>query len=90
MNSALKQCDCCDYFTLAVKGEWEICPVCFWEDDSLGDAIEWDVQSGANHGLSLREGRANFRRLGACCEEMLQHVLSAEARGRLRSSPRNL
>jgi hypothetical protein len=90
MNDGLTQCDCCDYFALSVKGEWEICPVCFWEDDRLGEVIEADIKSGANHGLTLRDARANFLLLGACCREMLPHVLTAEARKRLRYAPRNL
>ena len=81
------QCECCDHFTLGAKGEWEICPVCFWEDDGFGrDAL--DQPSGANHGLTLREARANFARIGACCEAMRAKVLPVDARGRYRLVPR--
>lgn len=81
------QCDCCDYFTLPSKGDWEICPVCYWEDDVFG-LEEPDAPSGANHGLTLREAKANFELLGACCESMRIHVLPAEARARFRRVPR--
>jgi hypothetical protein len=26
-------CPCCDYFSLRARGNYEICPVCRWEDD---------------------------------------------------------
>ncbi|GEL05985.1 CPCC family cysteine-rich protein [Rummeliibacillus stabekisii] len=26
-------CSCCNYETLVQRGEYGICPVCFWEDD---------------------------------------------------------
>ncbi|KHK55819.1 hypothetical protein PI87_12485 [Ralstonia sp. A12] len=81
------QCDCCDHFTLDAKGEWEICPVCFWEDDGFGlDAL--DRWSGANHGLTLREARDNFARIGACCEAMRAKVLLVDASSRYRYAPR--
>ena len=32
-----------------------------------------DIPSSANHGITLREGRENYKKIGACCEEMLEH-----------------
>ena len=29
----LFKCPCCQYKTLDMRGEYEICPVCQWEDD---------------------------------------------------------
>jgi len=26
-------CPCCGYLTLPERGAYDICPVCFWEDD---------------------------------------------------------
>jgi Cysteine-rich CPCC len=83
------QCDCCDYFTLDTKGHWEICPVCFWEDEAWG-LNKPDHESGANHGLTLRQARENFARLGASSARWLQHVLPAEARGRFPQAARTL
>lgn len=34
-NMIKKQCPCCDYFTLDSRNDYEICPICFWEDDGL-------------------------------------------------------
>src|SRR5687767_10862719 len=65
------QCPCCDYFTLDERGGYDICPVCFWEDDGQ-DIDRPDEHSGPNH-MTLREGRDNFRRLGACDPAMLPH-----------------
>lgn len=84
-------CPCCGYRTLNERGAYDICPVCFWEDDAyivikdgaingvrfdrdVSDEELLDVPSGANHGLTLREGRDNYRRLGACEERMQMNV----------------
>ena len=33
----LFKCPCCQYKTLDMRGEYEICPVCQWEDDGNDD-----------------------------------------------------
>ena len=92
-------CLCCGYRTLDERGAFDICPVCFWEDevyfifdkmiqDGVIDTIYnhnncddkdyngediLDIPSSANHGITLREGRENYKNIGACCEEMLEH-----------------
>ena len=86
-TAALRQCPCCDYFTLGERGSYEICRVCFWEDDGL-DIDDLDRPSGPNH-MTLREGRENFIRLGACEQRMLPHVLPVEARSRYAHAPRS-
>ena len=30
-------CPCCGYLTLDERGGYEICPVCYWEDDGQDD-----------------------------------------------------
>ena len=60
------RCKCCDYFTLVGTEEdiaWDICPVCFWENDVFGTNIF--AYSGANH-MTLAEGRENYHVYGAC------------------------
>lgn len=69
------QCPCCDFVTLPERGNYLICPVCFWEDDGQ-DHDELDVASGPNHGITLREGRANFQKFGAYRKDMQEHVCS--------------
>lgn len=90
------KCLCCGYRTLDSRSEYDICQVCFWEDDAYlyvaGEEIKvlehdmdatsdtyngedvLDIESGANHGLTLRQGRENYKRFGACEEEMIPHV----------------
>jgi hypothetical protein len=87
--SKLNQCDCCDYFTLPDGQDYEICPVCFWEMDWFGIESP-DDESGANHGLTIREARQNFQTFGACTKDMLQHVLPIAERARFRLLSRTL
>ncbi|MBU3129945.1 hypothetical protein LGL55_19455 [Clostridium tagluense] len=60
MNNSLYACPCCGYKTLSEKppGTYEICKVCYWEDDGLqyGDP---DCEVGANQ-ESLRVAQKNF------------------------------
>jgi hypothetical protein len=67
---SLKLCSCCFYHTLKGIG-WEICPVCFWEDDG---SKELDQVSGANH-MTLGEARNNFLLFGAISEAYKDRVL---------------
>ena len=83
------QCPCCDYITLPERGNYLICPVCFWEDDGQ-DVEALDQSSGPNHGISLRQGRANFKRFGACEEAMVKNVLPVEERKRFENRAREI
>lgn len=51
---------CCRYKTLHGRGSYEICEVCFWEDDGQDDHDADDVR-GPNGMLSLRQVRINFK-----------------------------
>jgi len=92
-TSTLKQCPCCDYLSLPERGNYAICPICFWEDE---DGIDVDIidsldfECGANHGLTLRQGRANFLEFGACERDCLSHVVSLKAREHYIHKPRSL
>ncbi len=59
------RCPCCRYVTLSKRGGYEICPVCFWEDDGQDDHDADDVRGGPNSLLSLTDARANFEMHGA-------------------------
>ena len=63
-------CPCCNYLTLPVLGMYEICEVCFWEDDGIQDP---DGYSMPNH-LFLVQGHDNFLKLGACDERAVSLV----------------
>ncbi len=84
-----EQCPCCDFISLPERCNYLICPICFWEDDGQ-DIDELDEPSGPNHGITLREGRENFKRFGACEEAMIKHVLKPEDRNQFEHWPRNI
>ena len=84
-----EQCPCCDYISLPERGNFLICPICFWEDDGQ-DIDELDVESGPNHYITLRQGRAYFKEFGACEKEMLEHVLPVKAREQFEYKPRDI
>ena len=84
----MHQCPCCDYFTLEERGDYSICPMCFWEDDGL-DVDELEQHSGPNH-MTLREARKNFLELGACDRNAVRHVVSIEKRKRYAFEQRNV
>ncbi|WP_221088938.1 CPCC family cysteine-rich protein [Deinococcus aquaedulcis] len=65
-------CPCCGFLTLATLGEYEVCPVCFWEDQT-DCALKPDELSEAN-GLSLSQARLHFNRYGACEPGLAAHV----------------
>ncbi|MFB4304890.1 CPCC family cysteine-rich protein [Actinomadura sp. GTD37] len=67
-------CPCCGYLTLASRGDYEICGVCFWEDDGQDEHDAGVVRGGPNGRLSLTRARQNFARFGACKESMLGNV----------------
>ena len=58
-------CPCCGFLTLEEEppGTFEICPVCFWEDDQV-QFRDPDFAGGANS-VSLNEARATFLAIGA-------------------------
>ena len=58
-NEILKNtCPVCGYLTLDERVSFEICPICFWEDDGIDD-YEKDFESGPNH-MTLTEARNIF------------------------------
>lgn len=70
-NDLNVQCYCCGYFTIEERGQYEICDVCFWEDDGCNDLLRY---SDPNH-MTLEEGRKNFLEFGACEERFLKNVV---------------
>jgi len=58
---------------LANEG-YEICPVCFWEDDGQDDLHADAVWGGPNKDLSLTVARENYKRIGAADPKNLAHV----------------
>lgn len=67
-------CPCCGYKTLDEDppGTYDICPICFWEDDGV-QFEDLDYEGGTNDVL-LRQGQRNFLEFEACEKEMLEYV----------------
>jgi hypothetical protein len=67
-------CPCCGYFTIGQKppGTFEICPVCFWEDDPV-QFNDHDYDGAANT-VSLKTAQANFREFGASERQFVHDV----------------
>jgi hypothetical protein len=67
-------CPCCHSLTLDGRGNFEICPVCYWEDDGQDDEDADVVRGGPNGELSLTQARENYRKFGACDRESVSAV----------------
>ncbi|NJA08195.1 hypothetical protein HC024_21030 [Methylococcaceae bacterium WWC4] len=89
MTEELTQCDCCDYFTIPEGQDYEICPVCFWEQDAFG-ITEPAEPSGANHGITLLQGRENYIVFGACEKQSISNVIPESERKKYRHVPRTI
>ncbi len=68
------ECPCCGNLTLSTQppGTYELCPVCYWEDDGVQFA-DPEYAGGANR-ESLNQARTNFREFGASSQTALSHV----------------
>lgn len=67
-------CPCCGYKTLDNQppGTYEICKICFWEDDKV-QFNDPDFRHGTNE-VSLKEAQKNFIKIGASDKRFLQYV----------------
>ena len=68
------KCECCGYYTLTEEppNTYEICKVCYWEEDYVQNK-DPNFPGGANN-MSLNEARKNYLRIGAISEEFLQYI----------------
>ncbi|GEM_PF-1650224 len=53
-------CPCCGYATLDERGGWDICRICWWEDDGQDNHNATAVAGGPNSNISLGRARLNF------------------------------
>ncbi len=67
-------CPCCGYLTFNREpgSTFELCPVCFWQDDPV-QFEDHDSERGANR-VSLNMARLHFREFGASEKEFLELV----------------
>jgi hypothetical protein len=69
-------CICCGHLTFdSPPGSYDICPVCFWEDDDL--QLRWPDWAGGANKPSLIAAQQNYANLGAVEERLVQVVLGA-------------
>jgi hypothetical protein len=68
------RCPCCHYKTLHARSAFEICPICFWEDDGQDDHDASEVRGGPNGLLSLQAAREAFKLHGASDEKFAKNV----------------
>jgi hypothetical protein len=65
-------CPCCGHLVFAEPpGSYDICPICFWEDDPV--QLKFPSIWGANK-QSLIEAQRNFVVLGAVEQRLIQFV----------------
>ena len=73
-------CPCCGYLSLSSSASYEICSVCFWEDDGVRDE---HTVSGPNQ-ATLATARQNLAEFGACDLASVDRV-DRQARERYRA-----
>ena len=71
-KDTLYACPCCGYATIGEPAEYEICEICFWEDDGQDDPDSENFLGGPN-GVSLNEARFNFLVFGAAEQKDLRY-----------------
>ncbi|MBO5056953.1 MAG: hypothetical protein J6C64_11455 [Lachnospiraceae bacterium] len=71
------KCPCCGYYTFDKPpgGTYDICPVCFWEDD--GWQLDNPDEGGGANKVSLNQAKLNYMEFGACEPDMKEHVRAA-------------
>ncbi len=81
-------CPCCGCLTYSEPpdGGYEICPVCFWEDDPIQFA-DPSFEGGANR-PSLNQAREYYKQIGACDPRDKEYVRPS-TKDELPSSSRN-
>jgi hypothetical protein len=65
-------CPCCGYRTLSEINNYDICRLCFWEDDPFQKEDPFS-EGGANY-VSLVQAKENYELFGACRNECIKFV----------------
>ncbi|SHJ46675.1 Cysteine-rich CPCC [Nocardiopsis flavescens] len=69
-------CPCCGYLVLEDgPGMYEICPICFWEDDRA--QLRWPLMAGGANRVRLVDAQRHYADHGVCREEDRPHVRPA-------------
>src|SRR5437868_2485460 len=68
-----KTCPCCGYLIFdEPPGSYEICPICFWEDDEV--QLRFPALEGGANDPSLIQAQKNFVEFGACEKRFQKNV----------------
>ena len=59
MRTKKNPCPCCGRKTIEKPGDYEICPICGWEDDPT-QSQDPDFEGGANE-LSLNQAKKKYK-----------------------------
>lgn len=70
-------CPCCGFKTLETDGSYDICPICFWEDDPYQK--EHAYEDGGANTVSLIRAQKNYKDFGACEKSVLQYTRKPNA-----------
>src|SRR5882724_2938731 len=69
-------CPCCGYLVFhEPTGSFDICPICFWEDDIV--QLAFPMMSGGANALSLYASQQNFERIHVSEERFLSRARAA-------------
>jgi hypothetical protein len=69
-------CPCCGHLTLdSGPGDYELCPVCFWEDD--GGQLRFPMSADGANGISLMEAQRVYAKRGAMDGDFARNVRRA-------------
>ncbi|GAA1548408.1 CPCC family cysteine-rich protein [Kribbella lupini] len=78
----LYPCPCCGHLAFAeLPGSYEICSICFWEDDLV--QLRWPDWTGGANRPSLRESQLNVVRFGAMEQRFVGKVQAPAADDRV-------
>ena len=69
----METCACCGFNTIGEKGGYEICSICYWEDDPVQEADPW-FGGGANK-PSLCQAQLNYQQYGAMEKRFTSNVV---------------
>ncbi|KKK66930.1 hypothetical protein LCGC14_2959140 [marine sediment metagenome] len=72
MTTKRHPCPACGHLTIEVRGDWEVCQICCWEDDVYGWTDDSLSTSSANHSMRLCEAQANYYLFGVADLEAVE------------------
>lgn len=67
------RCLCCGYKTLDNQGAFDLCPVCFWEDDSYPQDDGTIIFAGVNRS-TLKQSQKNYQKFRASELDYIEYV----------------